>query len=218
MLRREVVRTADGSASISIPEWGETYHSRHGALQEAMHVFVRNGLDHFSSDVSVLEMGFGTGLNALITYSQAQLRNLTVHYTGIEAYPVTAEECRALNYSELAGNERVFFQMHEGPWNTPIALSPNFTLVKTLARFEQIKYFDEFDLIYFDAFGFRFQPDLWSTSIFSLMYDALRPGGLLVTYACRGEIRRNMAAAGLIPCKLPGPPGKREMLQARKPI
>ncbi len=218
MLKREIVQTADGSASIRIPDWDESYHSRHGAIQEARHVFIANGLDLFSGEVSILEMGFGTGLNALITFGHAIDRKLTISYTGVDHYPVTDAEAALLNYPALLGHADIFKDMHERPWHVPQMLAEHFTLTKIDRHFDDVHFSNEFDLVYFDAFGYRFQPNLWSEAIFCAMFNALKPGGMLVTYAARTAIRRNMEAAGFAVEKLPGPPGKREMFRARKPI
>ena len=218
MLRREIVRTADGSASIHLPDWDESNHSRHGAIQEACHVFIDNGLNLFDGQVAILEMGFGTGLNALITLSQAHNRNLSVHYTGVEAYPVTREEAALLNYPDMIGHVESFRLMHQSEWDRDVQITPNFTLRKLPAKFADVHFESVFDLVYFDAFGYRFQPELWSESIFAAMFKVLKPGGILVTYAARTIIRRNMEAAGFEVAKMPGPPGKREMMRARKPI
>ncbi len=218
MLRREIVLTADGSASIRIPDWDESYHSRHGAVQEARHVFIANGLESFSGEVAILEMGFGTGLNALITFAHALERGLTVKYTGIDHYPVSPKEAGLLNYPQFIGHPEIFAQMHECPWETRHRLGDRFELTKRNMNFDDVSFNAEFDLVYFDAFGYRFQPNLWSAEIFMAMFNALRPGGVLVTYAARTAIRKNMESAGFTVEKLAGPPGKREMMRARKLI
>lgn len=217
MLRREIVTTADGSASIRLPDWDESYHSKHGAVQEARHVFIKNGLDLFNGPVSILEMGFGTGLNALITFGESRQRNMEVHYTGVDAYPVTPEEARQLNYPDIVGYADAFARMHDCPWEQEIDLNETFSLTKRQMDFLAVDYREEFNLIYFDAFGYRFQPDLWSAEIFESMFRALTPGGVLVTYAARTAIKKNMESAGFAVEKLAGPPGKREMMRARKP-
>lgn len=219
-MKREIIQTSDGSTSILLPEWNETYHSKHGAIQEAKHVFIQNGLSLFQGQsVSILEIGFGTGLNAFITYLEAQKLQQKIEYTGIEAYPVAAEDVLKMNYvAELdaVSENDIFLKMHESEWNQRETLSPDFSLEKQNIKFQEITDTDQYDLIYFDAFGFRVQPELWSLEIFQKMYAALKPEGVLVTYACRGPIKNAMIGAGFTTEKLPGPPGKREMLRARK--
>jgi tRNA U34 5-methylaminomethyl-2-thiouridine-forming methyltransferase MnmC len=221
-LKREIIQTQDGSTTIHLPEWNESYHSKHGAVQEAYHVFIKNGLSLFKGQsIAVLEIGFGTGLNAFITYLETQkLPNQTVNYTGIEAYPIALEEALQMNYPKLIQEEKsfVFDLMHQVSWEIKHNISPNFTLTKRKQFFQDINDSGAFDLIYFDAFGFRVQPELWSESIFKLMHAALKDKGVLVTYACRSSIKKAMLSAGFSVEKLPGAPGKREMLRASKGV
>ncbi|TBW26509.1 tRNA (5-methylaminomethyl-2-thiouridine)(34)-methyltransferase MnmD [Gramella sp. KN1008] len=223
-MERKIIKTADGSVTIHLPEWNEQYHSKHGAVQEARHVFLKMGLFRIIekkkfSELSILEIGFGTGLNAFLTYLEAERLNLNINYTGVEAYPVALEEVKLLNYPEAAQVEHraSFFQkMHEAPWEKPAEISPYFRLNKQQKKFSEIRDDELYDLIYFDAFGARVQPELWTREIFDLMFKALRSGGVLVTYAAKGSVRRAMLASGFQVEKLPGPPGKREMLRAVK--
>ena len=169
--------------------------------------------------VSILEIGFGTGLNAFITYLEAQKSNKIVDYVGVEAYPVKMEEALQMNYvSELnASNESaIFSKMHQIYWEEKMAISNNFSLTKRKQFFQDISDVGTFDLIYFDAFGFRVQPELWSFDIFKKMYNALKMNGVLVTYACRSSIKNAMIECGFKVEKLPGAPGKREMLRGTK--
>ncbi len=219
-MKREIIQTKDGSTSILLPDWNETYHSKFGAIQEAKHVFIKNGLSLFEGkSVSILEIGFGTGLNAFITYLEAKNANQKIDYTGVEAYPVSQEDAFKMNYvSELEANssEEIFLKMHESDWNEKVILDSNFTLEKQNKKFQEIADEEKYDLIYFDAFGFRVQPELWSLEIFQIMFKALKPNGILVTYACRSSIKNAMKESGFEVEKLNGPPGKREMLRARK--
>jgi tRNA U34 5-methylaminomethyl-2-thiouridine-forming methyltransferase MnmC len=219
-LKREIIQTLDGSTTIHLQEWDECYHSKHGAIQEAQHVFIKNGLSLFQNkQISILEIGFGTGLNAFITFLEASKMNQSIDYVGVEAYPISAEEVVSMNYvDELnASNESpVFKKMHESNWEEKIVLRDDFTLTKRKQFFEEIDDFEKFDLIYFDAFGYRVQPELWSTAIFEKMYNALKPNSVLVTYAARGVVKRSMIEVGFTVEKLAGPPGKREMFRARK--
>ena len=219
-MKREIIKTQDGSTTIHLLEWEESYHSKHGAIQEAYHVFIKSGFDLFEEKpLSILEIGFGTGLNAFITLIEANKTNKSVEYTGVEAYPVLLEEMLLMNYvTELHASDyqSVFEAMHQLSWNETHQLSSNFKLTKRHQFFQEINDCNQFDLIYFDAFGFRVQPELWSLEIFQKMYAALKPGGVLVTYACRSSIKNAMLESGFQVEKLPGAPGKREMLRARK--
>ncbi|APY12739.1 SAM-dependent methyltransferase [Seonamhaeicola sp. S2-3] len=220
-MKREIIITADGSATIHIPEWNEQYHSKHGAIQEAYHVFIKHGLQHICSKpnqaLSILEIGFGTGLNALITLLEAEKLQVKVNYVGVEGYPINSQEVKKLNYaSELKSNINLFNELHNIAWEEEHQLTPYFSLLKQNKFFNEIKDKDSFNLIYFDAFGARVQPELWTESIFKKMYEALKNEGVLVTYSAKGSVRRAMQAVGFFVEKLPGPPGKREMLRATK--
>ncbi len=228
-MKREILTTQDGSTTIYLPDWNESYHSKHGAIQEAYHVFIKNGLSLFAApigksssegrSVSILEIGFGTGLNAFITYLEAEKANQNIAYTGVEAYPVLLDEVMQMNYvSELnvSGKIDVFNAMHQAEWGEKLLVSNYFTLTKRKQLFQDILDINQFDLIYFDAFGFRVQPELWSYEIFKKMFLSLKQGGILVTYACRSSIKRAMLDCGFVVEKLPGAPGKREMLRGTK--
>jgi tRNA U34 5-methylaminomethyl-2-thiouridine-forming methyltransferase MnmC len=219
-LKREIIQTLDGSTTIHLQEWDECYHSKHGAIQEAQHVFIKNGLSLFENKhVSILEIGFGTGLNAFITFLEAKKLNQTIDYVGVEAYPISAEEVLSMNYVEelnATDESAIFETMHESNWEEKISLNKDFSLTKRKQFFEAIDDIEKFDLIYFDAFGYRVQPELWSTEIFQKMYNALKPNSVLVTYAARGVVKRSMIEVGFTVEKLAGPPGKREMFRARK--
>lgn len=221
-MKREIITTSDGSKTIQIVDWNEQYHSKHGAIQEAYHVFIKSGLSLFQNQsISILEIGFGTGLNALITMIEGLKFQLDIVYTGIEAYPISFEELKQLNYiSELKAEafQSNFQLMHEAPWGEDIALSNSFVLHKKQKDFKTLSDENLFNLIYFDAFGARVQPDLWTVAIFSIMFKALKKGGVLVTYAAKGSVRRAMQEVGFSVERLPGPPGKREMLRATKPV
>ena len=219
-LKREILITADGSTTIHLPEWDEQYHSKHGAIQEAYHVFIKNGLDLFSKEVAILEVGFGTGLNAFITLLEAKKRNLLIDYVGVEAFPISKDEVSLLNYPlELQVSEAekaLFYKLHKVSWEEKHFINKEFTVTKRKQLFADITDKSTFDLIYFDAFGARVQPDLWTEDIFQKMHNALKPNGYLVTYSAKGSVRRAMQAVGFTVERLEGPPGKREMLRARK--
>lgn len=221
-MEKEIIKTADGSMTLHIPKWNEQYHSKHGAIQEAKYVFIKQGLEYIEEEqakkeAAVLEIGFGTGLNALLTYTYAIDRNMLIDYTGIEAYPLEVSVVNDLNYPERIGVEKKYFtQLHETPWGERVNLEANFKLLKQKMFFQDIKAKEVFDLIYFDAFGSRVQPELWEEEIFEIMYNALKENGVLVTYAAKGAVRRAMEKLGFQVERLPGPPGKREMLRAIK--
>lgn len=221
-MERKIIKTSDGSTTIQIVEWNEQYHSIHGAIQEAYHVFINNGLSLFKNqELAILEIGFGTGLNAIITQIEAEKLGLTLDYVGVEAYPVGDEEIKQLNYIEQLNApdfQGYFMQMHASNWNEPTTISTNFRLTKEQKDFKEINKIDFFNLIYFDAFGARVQPELWTEDIFAIMYNSLKENGVLVTYCAKGSVRRAMQAVGFVVERLPGPPGKREMLRATKVI
>ena len=227
-MKKEIIQTKDGSTTFYLPELNETYHSKNGAIQEAYHVFIKNGFSLFeghellrtgeAKPISILEIGFGTGLNAFITSLESQNNNQTVDYVGVEAYPITQEEALTMNYANQidASKNEVFQKIHQIDWEIPIQVNPTFQLTKRKQLFQDIVDVEVFDLIYFDAFGYDVQPELWSDKIFEKMFIALKSGGVLVTYACRSVIKNSMISAGFKIEKLPGAPGKREMLRASK--
>ena len=222
-MKRTIITTSDGSKTIQIEGWNEQYHSIHGALHEAKHVYINAGLKTFlerqtkQNPLTLLEIGFGTGLNALLTALESLNISQEIYYHGIEAYPVSADELQALEYDLLIGSDpSIFRQIHSCSWEETQKILPHFSIVKRRAFFSDIAEANAFDLIYFDAFGPRVQPHLWIESIFKKMYEALRPNGLLVTYCAKGSVRRCMQAVGFEVERLTGPPGKREMLRATK--
>ncbi len=219
-MKREIRVTGDGSSTIHIPDLDEQYHSKHGAINEAYHVFIAMGFDAVSvENTRVLEVGFGTGLNSFITLLEAEKQDRKVSYVGVEAYPVTPEEVSHLNYVETldaAKHTDDFKKMHEGSWEEAHQITPHFLLTKRQQKFADIVDDNAFDLIYYDAFGSRVQPELWGEEIFAIMYKALAKDGVLVTYAAKGSARRAMQAVGFEVERLPGPPAKREMLRATK--
>ena len=221
-MKREFLITGDGSVTIHLPEWNEQYHSKHGAIAEAQHVFIKTGLHYYVSSygdepISVMEIGFGTGLNAFLTSLEAERENLQIEYTGIEAYPIDPSEVLKLNYAQmLHASEKYFLKLHEAEWETTSEITPNFRLTKRKQFFSEIEDTAVFNIIYFDAFGARVQPDLWTEEIFRKMYKALKNDGVLVTYSAKGSVRRAMQTVGFKVERLPGPPGKRQMLRAIK--
>ena len=195
----------------------------HGAVREAYHVFLSKGLYMYENqEVHILEIGFGTGLNALVSLLEAPSRGLDVHYTALEAYPVVEREWRQLEYGQALGVHPragdLYEKLHLAPWETRETIRAGFSLHKIKIDFLEFTSGSFYDIVYFDAFGARVQPELWTEAVFCGMYAALRPGGILVTYSAKGSVRRAMEAAGFTTERLPGPPGKREMPRAQKPV
>ncbi|MDT0608198.1 tRNA (5-methylaminomethyl-2-thiouridine)(34)-methyltransferase MnmD [Croceitalea rosinachiae] len=219
-MKRRIIITSDGSKTIHLEDWNEQYHSKHGAIQEAYHVFIEHGLKCFQNrHINLLEIGFGTGLNALISLIESKNLGLGINYVGVEAYPVLENEIRKLNYIDMLNAsdfQEAFSSMHNSDWNKPIAVTSAFNLTKQRKDFSTISDVGLFNLIYFDAFGARVQPELWTVTIFQKMYTALDWNGILVTYSAKGSVRRAMQEVGFKVERLPGPPGKREMLRGVK--
>ncbi|MGE5518739.1 MAG: tRNA (5-methylaminomethyl-2-thiouridine)(34)-methyltransferase MnmD [Candidatus Dadabacteria bacterium] len=218
-MNRKLIITEDGSHTISLPEQQVTYHSVHGAIQESMHVFIKTGLhyiivQHKPGSINVFEMGFGTGLNAFLTAIEADSREIRINYTCIDNTPLTAAETAELNYPVLIGHKQLFRNIHAAPWEQITSISSFFTILKLEKAIETYEPIGSFDLIYFDAFDPAVQPSLWTEKIFAKMYHLLVPGGTLVTYSSKGEVRRSLKAVGFNVSKLPGPPGKREITRA----
>ena len=220
-MKREVIETGDGSKTIRIIDLDENYHSTHGALQEAEHVFIKNGLFEFidKSQISIFEMGFGTGLNAFLSAIKSNQLKLKIEYTGIEAFPVSIDELNQLGYHDIAGesNSDLYNKLHETLWGEMNEISEWFSLRKINDQLQLINFDNEsFDIVYYDAFGPRAQEEMWSIELFQKMYDSIKEGGFLVTYCAKGQVKRNMKAVGFEVEPLPGPPGKREMTRAWK--
>ncbi len=214
------VLTKDGSSTLYVEQFDEHYHSIHGAIQESLHVFIANGLEYIkqnNNDIAILEIGLGTGLNVLLTYLHAE--DFEISYTGIEAYPLNWDQAQILNYCQLLGDklsEDTFRNIHTVPWGQVHSLSPQFSLMKIHHRLQEVQLEGRFHLVYFDAFAPSAQPELWSEEMFKKLYLCCKEGGVLVTYSAKGAVRRAMISAGFEVQKLPGPPGKREMLRAIK--
>ena len=223
----EVRRTADGSATLFVPALNEHYHSQHGARQESAHVFIRHGLlpllpaaAETGQPLRILEIGLGTGLNALLTLDAAQAAGASIAYDGLETFPLPPAVVAALQpeWDECGTpvKER-FAELHAAPWNTPVALLPGFQLRKLHQPLrEAVLPASHYQLIYFDAFAPEKQPELWTEAIFAQLYAAAAPGAVLVSYCAQGQFRRNLRATGWLTERLPGPPGKREMTRAGK--
>ncbi len=222
MLR--IFETQDGSHSIFSEKYSVGYHSKYGAIQESRHVFMEAALHCkalLKKELAILEIGFGTGLNAFMTYLEAKDLQLVIRYVTVEAFPISLEQAEQLNYPDLLGAESetsAFLKMHRVDWEKLVHLSNCFTFEKLKRHFENICYQNQFDIIYFDAFDPDAQPELWETNLLQKMYDALLPGGILVTYCAKGSVKRTLKAVGFEIESLKGPPGKREMTRARKSL
>lgn len=218
----ERILTGDGSHSLYSSKFDEPYHSRHGAIQESKHVFIKMGLEASpkkNDPLRIFEMGFGTGLNALLTGNYAQKENVKIEYQSIEAFPLTLKQVKELNYeSHIKESATGMLQkLHNCEWGSWAAINEHFRLLKIEDVLETAKLPPEhFDLVYFDAFAPSSQPNLWSIEIFRKLYGIMAHGSMLCTYCAKGQVRRNMIAASFEVEKLPGPPGKREMLRAKK--
>lgn len=218
-MKREIALTEDGSSSIYIPEMNEHYHSYHGAIQEANHVFIEHGVSLIKkNELTVFEVGFGTGLNAMLTAIYAKEKNVKVNYYGIEAFPLESELLEQLNYSELVSDSNNYWRMiHKAEWGVEERISDCFLFTKI---HEKIQLFDmptkNFDIIYFDAFGPRVQSEMWNPMILKKMFESLKAGGLFVTYCAQGQMKRDLKEIGFTIQSYPGPPGKREMTVAIK--
>lgn len=215
-----IQETGDGSHTLFSEEYNEIYHSRRGAWQESEHVFIHSGLDYVLKQLSVihiLEVGFGTGLNAMMTLDHAAKNNTRVFYTGLEPIPVDFQLIEQLNYPQFLKDETLqalFRKMHQCPWDTEEAISPDFTLLKSSAKIENFQADISYDLVYFDAFGPSKQPEIWDIKIFEMIKSLMKPGAVLVTYSSKGQLKRDLKNLNFEVQSLPGPPGKREMTRA----
>ncbi|MDR2628187.1 MAG: tRNA (5-methylaminomethyl-2-thiouridine)(34)-methyltransferase MnmD [Dysgonamonadaceae bacterium] len=209
--------TDDGSHTIHVPDLNEHYHSMNGAIQESVHVYLEAGFNQCrKQQVSVLEFGFGTGLNVLLTFREAQKRNVGVSYTALEKYPLPEALTDRLNYGSKTQLPGIFKKIHDLAWDEPQPVSPFFSLKKVRTDFFDYDFPDLYDVVYYDAFAPDKQPEVWSPALFGRIYECMYPQGILTTYCAKGEVRRMLQRAGFTVARLPGPPGKREMLSARK--
>jgi tRNA U34 5-methylaminomethyl-2-thiouridine-forming methyltransferase MnmC len=219
-LNTEIILTEDGSSSLFVPELNEQYHSRFGAITESLHIYIGYGLNALHSNaISIFELGFGTGLNAFLTLTKANSSQMRIHYDTIELYPLPLSITNYLDYpARIEGSDpNVYRKLHEAEWGKETEISPLFTIKKLLQDFSEYIFERNYDLIYFDAFAPSVQPELWTQERFNKISEAMAPGAILVTYSAMGDVRRRLISAGLEVKRLPGPPGKREILQAHKP-
>ncbi|MCX6273214.1 MAG: tRNA (5-methylaminomethyl-2-thiouridine)(34)-methyltransferase MnmD [Bacteroidetes bacterium] len=219
----QVVKTEDGSHTLFVPEINEHYHSINGAIQESRHIFIENGFKSVQlkkPEMSILEVGFGTGLNALLTFKENENRHLKIRYVAVEPKPVEDEVLAQLNYPGLVGScdERVvFFKIHKTPWDFPYYLNEEFILFKVNGLVQEIALGEnKFNLVYYDAFSPEAQPEMWTEDIFQKIFNSMITNGLLLTYCAKGEVKRILKRVGFTVEGLPGPPGKREITRAVK--
>ena len=219
-VKKELVETADGSKTLYIPDFEEHYHSFHGAFSEAQHVFIKHGLKSIPKiQLSILEMGFGTGLNAFLTCLENRKLHKEISYTALEAYPLDPNLANEMEYKVLTGlenEEAVFQHMHQCSWTDPHMIEKCFTLQKIETTIQNIVFQNTFDLVYYDAFAPRVQPELWTEEIFAKIFSAMNVGAVLVTYCAKGSVKRALKSVGFAVQSLEGPPGKREMTRAKK--
>lgn len=222
----QIITTSDGSHTLYSAQFNEIYHSRHGAIQESKHVFIRHGLqyqvDKGLAEINIFEVGFGTGLNAILTLMEAQKADVNINYQTIELYPVPIDVIKELNYSVLLDNEKYrppYHSMHLCTWNEQHSITPAFQFKKIQGSlFDSEMPAGNCHLIYFDAFAPEHQPEMWTLGVMQLMYNVLAPNGVLVSYCSKSLFQRALKQAGFFVEKLPGPPGKREMIRALKPM
>lgn len=223
-MKKEIIVTEDGSNSICVPHLNVAYHSIHGAIQESRHVFIEAGLKYLlnqfeKEQIGILEVGFGTGLNALLTAIEIEKLDKTVYYVALEPSPISDEEAQSLNYCEQLDRKDLqedFRRMHDCAWNKGHVFTKNGLMHKSKSTLQEFEHTPGFDLIYYDAFAPAAQPELWTKEIFQKLFFLLKPNSILVTYCSKGDVRRAMMAAGFTVKKMPGPPGKREILRAIK--
>ncbi|MCH2234083.1 MAG: tRNA (5-methylaminomethyl-2-thiouridine)(34)-methyltransferase MnmD [Crocinitomicaceae bacterium] len=216
-MEKKIIVTGDGSKTIYLPDLDETYHSRHGAVQESQHVFIDSGLELYKNknSVKIFELGFGTGLNCLLTHTWSAKRDIKIEYTSIEKYPVKEEDLKTL-YAEYDQND-ILNILHKSNWEEEVELNNNFTLLKLEGDISELKCeAEQFDLVYYDAFGPNTQPELWTIKTLEVIHEIMKPKGVLVTYCAQGQFKRNLKELNFELESIPGPPGKREMTRAIK--
>lgn len=225
MINPQIISNEQGLKTLFRADIQETYHSIHGAIAESLHVFIEAGLKQYVNlfapqQINVLEIGFGTGLNAMLSLLFAQEHQLKINYHSYETLPLSYSLVQDLQYQEHWGQaqEHWFAQIHQSPWEETTEINANFSLLKMQQSILLAEPNQGYEIIFFDAFAPDKQPELWTLPIFKKMYEALNPGGILVTYAAKGDVRRNLLEAGFKVEKLAGPPHKRHMLRAQKPL
>jgi tRNA U34 5-methylaminomethyl-2-thiouridine-forming methyltransferase MnmC len=217
----QFITTSDGSHSLLNTSIGETYHSRHGAVQESKYVFLKRGLDYFIEQnspekIAILEIGFGTGLNAWLTFEHLQSSLATIQYTSLETFPLPETIWQSLNYATSDIEKNSFKKLHTTAWNQAVQLTNQFTLQKVKTRLQDLNTNQKFDIIYFDAFAPNKQPEMWELSVLKKVTDYLSVNGVFITYCAKGQLKRDLKSLGLQVETLAGPPGKKEMVRAVK--
>lgn len=220
----QLIKTEDGSDTLFLPTLNETYHSRHGAVTESVHVFIKNGLyarleTEYPEPLRVMEVGLGTGLNCLLTILACEKQRITLDYVAVEPFPLSTEKSNSLNYSSILKDPDAgswFNWIHETDWENPIE-KKFIKLRKLKDRLQKVSFEKGFDLIYFDAFAPEKQPELWTQEIFKKLFSCMNDFAFLCTYSAKGQVRRDLLSSGFIVEKMPGAPGKREMIRAAKP-
>jgi tRNA U34 5-methylaminomethyl-2-thiouridine-forming methyltransferase MnmC len=217
MIDGSIIETADGSSSIYATKFNASYHSLHGALQESRHVFIQQGLDLFTAShkIDLLEIGFGSGLNALLAWNWAIEHSVQISYTGIEAYPLDPEMLQTFSFGD-AGSSNQFMQLHQTEWEVTNHVSPLFSIHKKKLKWPHFELEQQYDLLFYDAFAPTCQPELWEKEALAHCVNSMRSGGIWVSYCAKGEVRRTLNSQGCDVERLPGPPFKRHMLRARK--
>lgn len=220
-MNHDLILTDDNSHTLYVKAFEESYHSTHGAIQESRHIFIESGLRSCPyEEIKLLEIGFGTGLNAFMALLEAEQMKKTIHYTALEYYPITTQQAKLLNYPTLldASREALFLQLHQVPWEESIAITPYFHLTKRVIDFVICKTLPTYNVCFFDAFSPDKQPNMWLQDRFDLLYQYGLDQALLTTYCSKGSVRRTMQSAGFLVERLPGPIGKREILRGRKQL
>ena len=215
----EIITTSDGSHTLRNKQLNETYHSIHGAVQESTHVFIKNGLQYFyqtnqRKDISILEIGFGTGLNAWLTLQHAAQNQIRINYQTLEPFPLAEEVWSTLNYADA--DRQHFDLIHNSSWEKETSVTPEFSILKQKISLGEAMLNDRYDVIYFDAFAPSVQPELWVYDALKKVTERLNEGGVFVTYSAKGQLKRDLKSLGLTVETLPGPPGKLQMVRARR--
>ncbi len=223
----KIIITEDGSHSLYDQDLNETYHSFHGALNESTHVFIEKGIRFWRTKqglpttLSIFEVGFGTGLNALLALEFAELNGINIHFYTIEPFPLDERIIEQLNYNESVADgqfKKAFLKMHQCAWEQSVKITDHFTLHKSKQKLQEVdnSLDKQFDLIFFDAFAPNKQAEMWELGLLNKSYDLLKPGGVFVTYSAKGQLKRDLKAIGFELETLPGPPGKKEMVRGTK--
>ncbi|MGL4293543.1 MAG: tRNA (5-methylaminomethyl-2-thiouridine)(34)-methyltransferase MnmD [Bacteroidales bacterium] len=215
--------TADGSITLYIPEIDEHYHSVNGAIVEARHVYLKEALSQYiglqkPKQVRILEVGFGTGLNAFLSLLLAEELGVPVHYTTLELYPLTVEQISLLNYAMQVdpARQEEYISLHKAKWNEPVGITPYFTIEKRQVDLTRDELQGMFEVVYFDAFAPDKQPEMWTDAIYRKIAEVVEENGILTTYCAKGVVRRGFRDAGFVMERIPGPPGKREMIRGTR--